>query len=195
VGGVDEREQVADRHRLDALGPERLHRAHHRRLVERDEDTPARVEPLGDAQAAPARGEERRHLGIHAEVVHPRALHPAHLEQVLEALGGEDGGHRALVLEDRVGRDGGAVDEALDVGGLRAGQGEHPGDRGRDAVQEVLGRAGHLRQRQAALGVEGHDVGEGAADVDADLHRDPPWARPGYHADADRRLDGGDVPA
>jgi len=30
---------------------------------------------------------------------------------------------------------------------------------------------------EPARAIEGHDVGEGAADVDADLHREPPWAR------------------
>jgi len=41
--------------------------------------------------------------------------------------------------------------------------------------------------------VEGHDVGEGAADVHADLHRGPPWRGPGYHTamrDLLDRLDG-----
>jgi len=47
--------------------------------------------------------------------------------------------------------------------------------RGADALEEVLRRARHFRQRQPARAVEGHDVGEGAADVDADLHaRSPP---------------------
>src|SRR6185436_7977671 len=103
------------------------------------------------------------------------------LEHVLEALGGEDGRHRALLLEDGVGGDGGAVDEALDVGWPGAGQGQHTGDRGADALEEVFRRARDLRQCQPPGVVEGHDVGEGAADVDADLHRGPPWRRSGYH--------------
>ena len=146
-----------------------------------DEHLAARVEPLADAEPAPTRREEGRRLRIHLEVVHARALLPPELEHVLEALGGEHGGDRALLLEDGVGGDGGAVDEALDVGRPRAGQREHAGDRGADALEEILGRARHLGEREAARVVEGHDVGEGAADVDADLHRGPPWRRPGYH--------------
>jgi hypothetical protein len=45
------------------------------------------------------------------------------------------------------------------------------------AFEEVLGRGGDLGQEEAALLVEGHDVGERAADVDADLHVCGPLAR------------------
>src|SRR4029450_13882625 len=68
-----------------------------------------------------------------------------------------------------------AVDEALDIARLGAGQREHLGGRGRDAVQQVLGGARHLGEREPAAAVQGHDVGEGPADVHADLHaRSPP---------------------
>ena len=48
---------------------------------------------------------------------------------------------------------------------------EHLRDGSADALEQVLRRARHLREREPARAVEGHDVGEGAADVDADLHR------------------------
>ncbi len=119
---VDEREEVADRDGLHRLRTQGQHGAAHAVLVERDEDLAPGVEPLADAEPAAARSEERRDLRIHRQVVHARALHAAQLEHVLEALGGEDRGDRALVLEDGVGGDGGAVDEALDVGGPGAGE-------------------------------------------------------------------------
>src|SRR2546421_9685577 len=53
-------------------------------------------------------------LPIYLEVVHARALHPTELEHVLETLGREHGGHRALLLENGVGRDRRAVNEPLE---------------------------------------------------------------------------------
>ena len=144
------------------------------RLVERDEHAAPRVQPLADADAPPARRQEGRRLRVHREVVHARALHPPELEHVLEALGGEDGRHRALLLEDRVGGDGGAVDEAFDVAGLGAGDGEDATHGVGDALEQVLRRARDLRECEPAIAVERHDVGERPADVDADLHPPPP---------------------
>ena len=63
------------------------------------------------------------------------------------------------------------MDEALDVTGLATRERQDFGDGGADAVEQILWRARHLREREPAHPVERHDVGEGAADVDADLHR------------------------
>src|SRR3989440_5175045 len=113
-------------------------------------------------------------LPIYLEVVHARALHPTELEHVLETLGREHGGHRALLLENGVGRDRRAVNEPLDVAGRAAGEGQNVRDRGGDAVEQVFRRTRHFRQREPPTTVERHDVGEGAADVDADLHQSLP---------------------
>jgi len=129
-----------------------------------------RVQPLAHADAPAARRQERRSFRVHREVVRARALHPPEFEHVLEARGGEDGRHRALLLEDGVGGDGGAVDEAFDVAGLGPGDGEDAAHGGVNALEQVLRRAGHLRERELAIAVERHDVGERAADVHADLH-------------------------
>ena len=62
------------------------------------------------------------------------------------------------------------MDESLDVRGGSTRQREHPAHRDTDALEQILGRAGDLGEHQAALAVESHDVGERAADVNADLH-------------------------
>ena len=77
-------------------------------------------------------------------------------------------GERPLVLEDRVGRDRGAVS---DLGHVRAGEGglvEDLREAARDRLRIVLDARGHLAGEDPAPGVEEHDVGEGSADVDTD---------------------------
>ena len=106
-----------------------------------------------------------------------RFIRPSSRTHVLEPLRGEHGGDGALLLEHGIGGDGGAVDEALDGRGGRARLREHAAHGDGHALEEILGRGGDLGQDEAALPVEGHDVGEGAADVDADLHVCGPLAR------------------
>ena len=69
------------------------------------------------------------------------------------------------------------MDEPLHGRGGRTRLREHAAHGDGHAFEEVLGRGGHLGQEETAPLVEGHDVGEGAADVDADLHVCGPLAR------------------
>jgi hypothetical protein len=170
VGRVQEREEVAHGQRLDPIVPEARDLGPHLRLVQRSQDHTARVEPLADADPAAARGEERRRLRVHVEVVHPRALLAAEFQDVLEARRHEDTGDGARLLEDGVGGDGGPVDEAGDIPGLHAGQREHAPDRVGDAPEEILRRGRHLGQVESAVVAERHDVRESAPDVHSDLH-------------------------
>jgi hypothetical protein len=170
VHGVDEREEIADGDGLHAVPSERRHRGTDLLLVERRQHGSARVQPLANPDTTASGSHERGGLRIHVEVVHARALLPAELQHVLKALGGEHGRHGALLLQHRVGGHGRAVDEALDVSGGRIREREDTIHGGPDAVEQVLGRGGDLRQRESALTVEGNNVGERAADVDADLH-------------------------
>ena len=176
--GIDEGEEIAHRDGLRAVPLEGGDLAPHLLLVERHEHAAASFQALADAPAAPPRCHEGRRLRIHVEVVHARALLPPQLEHVLEALCGEHGGDGALLLEHGIGGDGGAVDEALDGRGGRARLREHAAHGDGHALEEILGRGRDLGQDEAALPVEGHDVGEGAADVDADLHGSVtgPWS-------------------
>ena len=70
-----------------------------------------------------------------AEPVEVGARLAAQLDDVLEALGGDERGARAAALEQRVRRDGGAVRERADV--ARAGAGAL--ERGLDSGEHALG--------------------------------------------------------
>ena len=149
--------------------------------VEGDELAPARslprraaaqrtgggTDPLRDSRATAPGGEKYRRLGDHEEVVHARALLPADLQHVLEALGHQETDARALLLEDRVGGDGRAVHEAIDVPRRLAAQLQHRLDSGQDSSDEILRRRGHLRGPDPVPPAADH-VGEGASDVDPD---------------------------
>src|SRR6185503_18702821 len=53
---------------------------------------------------------------------------------------------------------------------LGAGDGENAAHGGADTLEQVLRRARHLRESELAAAIERYDVGEGAADVDTNLH-------------------------
>ena len=93
-----------------------------------------------------------------------RPVLPPQVEDVLESFGSDEGRAGALPLEQRVGRDGRAVREALDRG--LPGQLEHE-PRRRDHRLLLRGQRRHLRRRQYAT-MEQHGIGEGTADVDAE---------------------------
>ena len=167
MGGIAKREEIADRDRLDPfLLDQSRHGGAHLRLVERNDDRAVGTDPFGDSRAAAPGGEKDRRLGVHEEVVHARALLPADLQHVLEALGHQETDARALLLEDRVGGDGRAVHEALDVPRRLAAQLQHRLDSGQDSGDEILLRRGHLRGPDPVPPAADH-VGEGAPDVDA----------------------------
>ena len=147
---VAEREEEADGDRLcvDLAQGLEVERAKHA----------LRTDALGDSEAALQRHER---LGVVlAEPVEVRSGLAAEVEEVLEALGRDEGRARALALEQRVRGDGRPVREALELAGAdRAGRGEHG---------LLLARGGRdLRGRDPAL-VHEDGVREGAADVDAE---------------------------
>ena len=89
------------------------------------------VDALVDLEAQMARDEWLGHF--QEQVVQVVAMFAGDLIGVPKAPGGEQGGTRAFALDDRVGDQGGAVDDVLDVfsGGLGAlqGIGENVGHR------------------------------------------------------------------
>ena len=122
---------------------------------------PSGVGALGDFEAEVA-GDDRGEAAGHAVGVGPGAA--AELEDVAEALGGDEAGAGEAALEDGVGGGGGAVDDEVDLGGRGAGRVEG----GEDAEGLVLGGGRGLGQADGAGGgVEEDEVGEGAAHVDA----------------------------
>ena len=126
---------------------------------------------LGHAKPQRARHEllRRRHAQIVAVVL--QAL--AHLDDVAMAFGGEQADLGALVFEQRVGGDGGAVHDAFGLrkklGGRQVQELGEMIQAGHHADRRIFGRGGDLRQRGVAGVIHCDEVGEGAADVDADL--------------------------
>ena len=174
VGGIDPGEEKAHRDRLHAFVPESAGGASHRLLVERDEDLAGRRrDPLRHREAVPA---------AHEGSVLPRDLLPngvvlgslvaADVDDVAVALAGDHPGAGAVMGEDRVGRDGGAVKQVSDlVGGDRLPLAELA-YRAEHAARRIVGGGRHLVDPDVVrLGVGEHHVGERPADVDSDeLH-------------------------
>ena len=170
VRGVAEREEQADRDRLDAV--ELRQRVELERL-----EHAVGPDPLADAVTALERDERLRVR--RAEPVELRAVLPPQVEQVLEAGGRDERRSRALALEQRVRRDRRPVREALDLGradGRR--RGEHR--------LLLPRRRRHLRRPQLAVG-EQHRVGEGPAHVDAQDGHGETFSRPAGAAAMVRR--------
>ena len=156
-----------DHQRLDAALAQPRRRAPHLVLVEGRDLLPLGVHPLGDLQAQLAR-DQRLEGALEPVGRRPRAA--AQLQDVAEAARGDEPGARALALEEGVGGRGRAVDDDLQIRGRRRGLGEG----GQDAVGLVADGRRHLGHAHGAGGlVEEHEVGEGAADVDADEQRPP----------------------
>src|SRR5207247_402192 len=87
---------------------------------------------------------------------------------VAKALGRDEPGPRALELEDRIGGDGRAVQDLAEIPAREPALLEQHGEPVHDGVRIVVDRRRDLLRQNAALGVEQDDVGERAADVDAD---------------------------
>ena len=155
--------QQADGDALHALARERLHQWAELAEVDRREDRPVGPHALGHLEPEPAR-HERRGLGRHVDVVEMRPVHARDLEHVAEAAGRDQSHDRAPAFDDRVGDHGGAVGERAGRTGGRLERTEpvdHAGGRMRR-------RRGDLARVQPSRRLTRHDVGERAADVDAD---------------------------
>ncbi len=164
VLGVAVGVQQADRHRL---GIQLRDLPRERRGVRERRLRAVGRHPLARADAPVGRDERRRVR--RAQPVEVGARLAAQLDDVLEALRGDEHGARAVALQQRVGRHGRAVRERLDLLGVRAGLLQRRLDGGEHALRLVLRRRRRLGRDQPAPG--GDDgVREGAADVDAQEH-------------------------
>ena len=173
--------EIADGDRVDARASEPRDRRLERAPVESGVATlPSKRMRSRHAEAARARHERdgRRHAEVVAVVLEPLA----HLDDVAVALGGEHADRRALALEQGVGRDRRAVDDELGVGQQRRRSvPSSAARRSRPSITPIDGSAGveaDLARRHAPFVVHGDEIGEGAADVDADAeHRQRPRRR------------------
>ncbi len=161
--GVEEH----DRDRLCALPHEAVHRFRQRRLVERRADHSARVDALRHLDPQVAGDKRRRLLDMHVvEFVLPLA---ADLEHVAEALGGHQSGYRTLALDHRIGEERRRMDDPADAPGRHAVLAQDALDARNHAPRRIVMCRQNLAAEAAAFPmIVDDDVGEGAADIDAE---------------------------
>ena len=171
---VEEREQKRYRHCFEPGVADRGDHTIDLGFVERDDDLPLRVDPLGDLKAPAAR---HQHSGrVLKQIIEVGARGPAELQHVAEAARRHKSGLRAFFLEQRVGHERRCMRQQRHRGRVHAIVREpltdpvdHPqGDvarRGRD-----LGDADPAR-----FLVDQRHVGKRPADIDTDppRHREP----------------------
>ena len=171
VRGIDLRPEEGDRDCVHAQLVEARRRHTHVPLVERRDLLPAKVDPPADAEAAVPGDQRLRPRHADVERLRLGAVHE--LENVAESLGREQARDRAVALDDGVGADGRAVNDAAALGNqgffgttqLLARQ----CDAAENALEWVLPVAQRLEHLdRAVLFVGDRDVGERATDVDAD---------------------------
>ena len=187
VGRVDPGEQEAHRDRLHPLVTEPAGGAPHRLLVERNEDFAGRrSDALGHREPVPP---------AHERPVLPRDFLPdrvvlgplvaADVDDVAVARARDHPGPRAVVGEDRIGRDGGAVEQVPDLGRgepLPLAEFAHCG---LHAERRVFGSRRDLVDADVVRRGIGKDhVGERPADIDPDefhdVSRPPGWVKQAY---------------
>ena len=158
--------QQADRDALHGFAAERRDRGGDACCVERYRDRAVRPQLLDHLQPQPPFHQGTR-LGP-VQVVQHRHAQVADLQDVAEALGGDQRGACALALENRVGADGRAVQH---VGHCPAVRRQQRTQAVNDADAVVMRGGGDLVRDNAAIRGDCHDVGEGPADVDPDALR------------------------
>ena len=127
------------------------------------------VGPHSLARAKTALWRDQRFRLGRAQPVERRAVLAPHVKQVSEALGRDQRGAGAALLEKGVGAHRHAVSEGLDAPGFGPGPREHLLDGSQDALRLVIRGGGRLGGVQRAS-VEDDRIGERPADVDAKQH-------------------------
>ena len=135
-------------------------------LVERDQHVAVGRQPFADGEAADARHQRLRPVDHQVVMVEPLLV--ALLDDVAKALGGDQRGARTLALDQRIGRQRGAMDEDPDIGGRQRRLTQHGVDAVEHAAFRGVGRGQDLAARPPAGDLE-HDIGEGAADIGGEL--------------------------
>ena len=163
MGGIGVGVQIADRDRRDACSANPLRRRAHIGFVEGAERLSARPRPLVDLEPELSRHKRRRALV--ERLIQVRHPHPPELQHIAKSAGGEQRRRRALAFENRIGRDGAAMQQFLEA--ARRGfdlfeQAAHAGD---DRIRIVARGGGEFAGGEASIGSEDGDVGESAPDV------------------------------
>ena len=154
VLGIEVREEEADGDRLDARRAQFARSPAHALLVERHQHLAGgRNDALAHHHPVAALHEG---LGLPRNVLHHRvvlrALVAADMHDVAEAFRRDHPGHRATMLQHRVGGDGGAVIDGVDLGRRHAVGATDLTDTAdqRDARIEACGRPPHLKRCRRA---------------------------------------------
>ena len=172
VGGVEERPEVTDGERLDALVLDQpAHALDHLLLVERHDDIAVDVDALVDLGDQAAR-HELRHRRLHERVDRRDARRARDPERVAEPLGHQQAGAPALHLGDRV-RDHGRADRqqvglAQQLAALGPGRLGEPLERVHDPVDVRARRGRGLAPDHGPVRGHADRVGERPAYVDPD---------------------------
>ncbi len=167
VHGIEEREEQRHRHGLDTLGLELVDGGGERRLVERHQHFAGGADALTYLDPPSARRQPARRLRLEIEVVHLPPDLPADLENVAEALGGDEADTRALAFQHGIGRDGGAVREAGDRARRHAQAAGDLVERSDHRAAGLGANRRHLEDVTCGRRAQDH-VRERAADVDTD---------------------------
>ena len=174
---MQEGEQVAHRDRLHAVGNEFRRGAPHRVLVQRHDHLALRGDLLARFLALRAGCEEHRRDRLQHDAVQVLAELVADLQDVAEPLAGDQPDLRALALQHRIGGDRRAMQEARDVARGHAEVARQMGDGVQHRLAGIAARGGDLQRAHRLAGAAADDVGEGAADIHADIDR---WCRVGH---------------
>ena len=178
VRRIDYRPEQRNRHRLHVLALERPGRLDHGAVVERNQGVALVVDTLAHRQSQVTRDKVGRRS--HVQVVAFGLIAVAEIDDVAKPLGAEQRGLGAVALDDRVGRDGRAVDEEVDAAKKTAklesfGIGQVP-QTFANPLGRLLRSGGFLPQNRPSLVVDHGKIRERSPDVDSDdvTHRFEP---------------------
>ena len=177
VPRMQEGEQVAHRDRLHAIGDEFRRGMAHRVLVQRHDHFALCGDLLACFFALCAGGKKHRRDRFQHDAVQVLTELIADLQDVAKSLAGDQPDLRALALQHCIGGDRRAMQEARDVARRHAEVVRQMGDGVQHRLAGIAARGGNLQRPHRFAGAAADDVGEGAADVHADIDR---WCRVGH---------------
>ena len=148
---------------IRALGPYALDGSVDRLFVERPDDLAVRADAFFYLEPQPTRDEGCRRLV--EEAVEVRHSETPELQHVTEALGGDQGGLGALVLQDGVAGDRRPVDDLADRRFVDAALAQSLYRAVENALSVVGGRGWDFLRVVFAVRAEQNNVRKGAADV------------------------------
>ena len=167
VDGIAVGVEQADHETFDATGREPASGGRHAGIVERGVDAAVGAEALTNLGDALSRNERHGPPSVHVERV--RQSQALDLQHVAKAFGDEQAETGARALDQRVHRDGSAVHDDLDLAWIDAVLASQLLEAGLDRGGEIRRRRRDLQAGDGPSGrVEEREIGERAADVDAE---------------------------